>query len=132
MFQQLGDAPWSPDRQFSRLPRTEARSKLGAVAETPQYRPKTLTQCSSEGTEESSVAERTSILIGRGSHCDVIVKDGKASREHCRLSLGEAGYTLEDLKSRNGTYVDGARIEAPTPLRVNQTFKIGDTVFYLA
>ena len=81
---------------------------------------------------EESLKSRQSIVIGRGAECDVVVKDEKASRRHCRLSRQTADFLLEDLGSRNGTYVDGLRISEPTPLKSNQTFKIGDTVFYLA
>jgi pSer/pThr/pTyr-binding forkhead associated (FHA) protein len=102
------------------------------VANPANNRPKILTQSSSEGLTETPVARRKSVLIGRGAHCDVVVKDAKASREHCRLTLEGAGFSLEDLGSRNGTYVDGLKIAQPTVLQVNQTFKIGDTIFYLA
>jgi pSer/pThr/pTyr-binding forkhead associated (FHA) protein len=75
---------------------------------------------------------RTSIVIGRGVECDVVIKDVKASRRHCRLTRGESGFVLEDLQSKNGTYVNGERIQAPVPVKPSETFKVGDTVFYLA
>jgi pSer/pThr/pTyr-binding forkhead associated (FHA) protein len=93
--------------------------------------PKILKQSSEEGVTETPVDSRKTILIGRGSHCDVMIRDAKASREHCRLTAGEAGFMLEDLGSKNGTYVDGQKIEGPTKLLPSQTFKIGDTIFYL-
>jgi pSer/pThr/pTyr-binding forkhead associated (FHA) protein len=75
---------------------------------------------------------RKTILIGRGSDCDLVVKDPKASRHHCRLTREETSLVLEDLGSKNGTFVDGERIQAPVALKPNQTFKVGDTLFYLA
>ncbi len=75
---------------------------------------------------------RKSIVIGRGPECDVVIKDPKASRRHCQLSKTESAFVLEDLGSRNGTYVDGSRIAGPVNLKPNQAFKAGDTVFYLA
>jgi pSer/pThr/pTyr-binding forkhead associated (FHA) protein len=64
--------------------------------------------------------------------CDVVVKDTKASRKHCRLTRKANGFVLEDLGSSNGTYYNGQKITAPVELGHNQSFKIGDTIFYLA
>lgn len=80
----------------------------------------------------SHLPQRTSVLIGRGADCDVVVNDAKASRHHCRLTRENDGFRLEDLQSRNGTYVEGLRVDAPVMLKPHQAFKVGDTIFYLA
>jgi len=57
---------------------------------------------------------RDGLLIGRGSDCDVVVADRQVSRHHARIRLGTEGvFTLEDLKSKNGTHVNGVALEAP-------------------
>lgn len=87
----------------------------------------------SDSDLSESLARRESVVIGRGQECDVVIKDVKASRRHCKLSrLEEGGFVLEDLDSRNGTFVDGIQIEKPIQLKPKQTFKIGDTVFYIS
>ena len=89
----------------------------------------------SEGPEhkliETSLQRRESVVIGRGTDCDVVIQDLKASRRHCQLTRREEGFLLEDLGSRNGTLVNGVKITEPILLKVNQTFQIGDTMFYL-
>ncbi|MBM3839852.1 MAG: FHA domain-containing protein [Verrucomicrobia bacterium] len=86
-----------------------------------------------QGQQSSAdLRRRDAIVIGRGLDCDVVINDAKASRRHCRLTRGDNAFVLEDLGSKNGTYMDGERISAPVTLKPNQTFKIGDTVFYLA
>jgi pSer/pThr/pTyr-binding forkhead associated (FHA) protein len=80
----------------------------------------------------TSLQRRDSVVIGRGPDCEVVIHDLKASRRHCKLTRNEEGFVLEDLGSKNGTYVNGSRIADPVVLRTSQTFKIGDTVFYLA
>lgn len=85
-----------------------------------------------EPESETSLHRRESVIIGRGTDCDVVIKDAKASRRHCKLTRQENGFLLEDLASRNGTFVDGERISNPVHLKANHTFKIGDTIFYLA
>jgi pSer/pThr/pTyr-binding forkhead associated (FHA) protein len=80
---------------------------------------------------ETTLQKRDAVVIGRGSECDVVVQDLKASRQHCRLTRKENGFLLEDLNSRNGTLVNGAKIKEPILLKPNQTFQVGDTIFYL-
>ncbi len=50
--------------------------------------------------------------VGRGTRADFIVADPMMSRVHCRLSASEGELVVEDLGSTNGTFVNGARVEA--------------------
>ena len=81
---------------------------------------------------ETNLLKRDSVIIGRGNECDVVIHDMKASRQHCKLTRKPDGFLLEDLSSRNGTLVNGSAIKEPVLLKANQTFQIGDTMFYLA
>ena len=78
------------------------------------------------------VPDRKSIVIGRALDCDVVVKDEKASRRHCQLRREGGTFVLEDLGSKNGTFVNGERITAAVPLKPNQSFMVGDTLFCVA
>ena len=80
----------------------------------------------------SEVKDRKSIVIGRALDCDVVVKDEKASRRHCKLSREGTSFILEDLASKNGTFVNGERIKGTVTLKPNQSFSVGDTLFYVA
>jgi pSer/pThr/pTyr-binding forkhead associated (FHA) protein len=80
---------------------------------------------------ETSLQKRNSVVIGRAPDCDVVIQDLKASRRHCQLTRKPEGFLLEDLGSRNGTLVNGTKIIEPILLKANQTFQIGDTMFYL-
>jgi|SRR5688572_293253 len=98
---------------------------------TPMPRSLSTGSGSPEKLIETSLQKRDSVVIGRGNECDVVIQDMKASRQHCKLSRKEAGFLLEDLGSRNGTLVNGAKITAPVLLKANSTFQVGDTMFYL-
>lgn len=68
-------------------------------------------------------------LIGRESHCAVIVEHPEVSRNHCRLlRTAEGCYWVEDLHSANGTYVQGVRIQCPTLVTVGTTITLGPRV----
>jgi predicted component of type VI protein secretion system len=55
-------------------------------------------------------------LIGRGTDCQIIVDDRQASRHHARIFQSEQGYFLEDLSSKNGTFLNGQPVTDPVPI----------------
>ena len=50
------------------------------------------------------------ISIGRGAENDLILDDVQVSRHHCQLKLQQGAYSLTDMESTNGSYVNGQRI----------------------
>lgn len=64
-------------------------------------------------------------IIGRDPLCDLPVPDPGISRRHARLTLSGREATLEDLGSKNGTRVDGRRIERSTTLGTRATLVLG-------
>ncbi len=81
----------------------------------------------SEGTMQSGAPQiLASWLIGSGSSCDIVVKDSTVSGQHCRLTKYERQFTVEDMGSTNGTYVDGIRITPRSPVIVAREQQ-GDT-----
>lgn len=56
-------------------------------------------------------------VIGRRSDCQIFVPDMRVSRQHARLWRAGDAWTLEDLGSNNGTYINGNRLEGSTLLR---------------
>ena len=71
-------------------------------------------------------------VIGRGADCALVLPgDPDVSRQHARLSLREDGWFLEDMESRNGTFVGefaaSRRIDSPTCLEPGAVFRVGNT-----
>ncbi len=71
------------------------------------------------------------VLIGRGADCDVVLDDGKASREHARILAPEDGrgddiFVVEDLGSSNGTFVNCAKI-AEAEVTTGDVIEVGRT-----
>jgi DNA-binding winged helix-turn-helix (wHTH) protein len=65
------------------------------------------------------------ILLGRATSCDVRVSSKTVSRTHARIRLAGEGATLEDLDSRNGTFLKGERLLRQTALRDGDEIRIG-------
>src|SRR5438477_604988 len=54
------------------------------------------------------------VLIGRSPECQIVLKDFGISRTHAKLVADEDGVRIQDLKSKNGTQVNGVPVvEAP-------------------
>ncbi|HEX2690655.1 MAG TPA: FHA domain-containing protein [Kofleriaceae bacterium] len=67
--------------------------------------------------------------IGRNPDRDLVVLASSVSREHAQLTRTETGWTVRDLGSRNGTFVDGVRCQGRTVLPSSAVLKIGDVAF---
>lgn len=65
-------------------------------------------------------------VVGRDAVCDVIVDDATISRRHARIVITDGTATIEDLGSKNGTFVDGEAVDAPLVLRDRQTITFGE------
>lgn len=75
--------------------------------------------------------DRAEITIGRAESSDLVIDDEFASTNHARLVKAGNEWTLEDLGSTNGTYLDGAKVTAPVAFRVGSEVRIGKTAFEL-
>lgn len=64
------------------------------------------------------------LTIGRDESCEVVVPDRQVSRRHARLVLQENAVFLEDLNSKNGTYLNGQALTAPTQLRESDEIRV--------
>ncbi|MEM9188288.1 MAG: GGDEF domain-containing protein [Myxococcota bacterium] len=67
------------------------------------------------------------LTVGRSQRVDLSIHDEGASRRHARLyTHGDVTY-VEDLDSKNGTFVNGRRIKKPVPLRDGDKIQVGAT-----
>jgi hypothetical protein len=64
------------------------------------------------------------LVIGRSSKADIRLDDDMVSRRHCILRIGD-GVILEDLSSRNGVLVNGARVGRRSEIRHGDELTIG-------
>jgi pSer/pThr/pTyr-binding forkhead associated (FHA) protein len=68
------------------------------------------------------------VALGRDITNDIVINDPEVSRHHCRLTRTPAGYTMEDLGSTNGTFVNGQRLAAIRQLMNGDMIGLGETV----
>lgn len=65
--------------------------------------------------------------VGRDPDSDVVIADDRASRQHAFIYLTPAGLVLSDLRSRNGTLLNGRRVVEDEPLHDGDVIEIGRT-----
>lgn len=65
-------------------------------------------------------------FIGRDLACAIVLERREVSRQHARIVVaGETSATLEDLASKNGTFLNGVKVASPTPLAAGDVIQIG-------
>jgi pSer/pThr/pTyr-binding forkhead associated (FHA) protein len=65
------------------------------------------------------------LLIGRAEECDIRPLGEEVSRRHCAMIEEAGAVTVEDLKSRNGTYVNGVKITAKVTVADGDIVRVG-------
>lgn len=80
--------------------------------------------------QESMRLEGVAWIAGRDSEAEIVIPDRKSSRKHFRIYKDQDKYFIQDLKSSNGTFVNGDSIGGrPLGLESGDSIVIGDTEF---
>ncbi|MEO5762590.1 MAG: SpoIIE family protein phosphatase [Vicinamibacteria bacterium] len=66
------------------------------------------------------------MTLGRSRDADIFIPDQWLSRMHAEIRFDRGALTVADLGSKNGTLVNGSRIQGPTSLRTGDQIKLGD------
>ncbi len=101
--------------------RHEAQSR--SVRQIP---PITLIHTSQDGMREYQF-NLPVILIGRDSQCDLCLDDATVSAEHARLAFHHNQWWVEDLGSKNGTYLNHTPVLSAVVLKSGDELEFGQT-----
>jgi len=70
------------------------------------------------------IRDGQSLVVGRDPACELVLEDPRVSKRHARLEWNGAGWSLEDVGSKNGTSVDGVPASG-APLKDDQWISFG-------
>jgi two-component system, NtrC family, response regulator AtoC len=77
-----------------------------------------------DGSRTVEIVRGEPLVVGRTPPADVVIDDPSLSRQHARITLGEANAVVEDLGSTNGTWLGGDSVTKAT-LRVGEEMAFG-------
>lgn len=80
------------------------------------------------GAERHEAFDRTEINVGRVQGNDLMLPKGNVSKRHARLLCRDGRFIVTDLKSTNGTYVNGRKITQATIVHEGDKIYIGDFI----
>ena len=72
--------------------------------------------------------DKPEVTIGRVQGNDIILPKGNVSKRHSRIVLKDGKFIIVDLKSTNGTYVNGRKITSPLVVKNSDKIYIGDFI----
>jgi len=72
--------------------------------------------------------DKNEVTIGRVQGNDIILPKGNVSKRHSRIVLKDNRFIVVDLKSTNGTYVNGRKITSPLVVKPGDKVYIGDFI----
>lgn len=90
-----------------------------------------LDQVVENGTESLSFTIQK-INIGRDPTCELILDDSTVSARHARLTFRQGHWWVEDLGSKNGTFINGQLLEASTVITDGDKLTCGSAEFYVS
>jgi DNA-binding response OmpR family regulator len=77
-----------------------------------------------QGVGTRWVIDRSDMIIGREEDCDIVLPSRQISRNHARIRRSGGRHILEDLGSKNGTFVNGQELTEPYPLQDGDEIQI--------
>jgi DNA-binding winged helix-turn-helix (wHTH) protein len=87
--------------------------------------PKPIPQCRLTWAEGRVALCEGDHVLGRDPDAELFLDSQSVSRRHALIRVSGSGATLEDLGSKNGTFVGSRRVEAPMPLADGDAIKVG-------
>ena len=80
------------------------------------------------GEQKRLEFDKPEVTIGRVQGNDIILPKGNVSKRHSRIVLKDGKFIIVDLKSTNGTYVNGRKITSPLVVKGSDKIYIGDFI----
>ena len=104
-----------------------ARPRGAATAEIGGLHPVKAVLRVIEFGRERLVEALCPLTIGRDRTCELVLADAEVSRKHARLEAQAGVVFLRDLESRNGTFLNGQRLESAIEARQGDAIDVGAT-----
>ncbi len=115
----------------ARPPRQSKADKPAKPAKGRRGVPSTLVVTHGALSGTSVRLNETPVTLGRAQDSTIVLDDDYVSTRHARLYPLDGQWMVEDMGSTNGTYLDRAKVNGPTPVKIGVPIRIGKTVIEL-
>ncbi len=127
--------PEKQARSADRRPRQAAAPQVSKAPPAPHRPgrrvPTTVTVTEGQLAGTSLPLGRSGVVIGRAPECTLVLDDEFASTRHARIFATPEGWFVEDLGSRNGTFLGSSKLTGTAPVGVGSVLRIGRTTLEL-
>lgn len=104
-----------------------ARPRVRAAAEIGRLLPMRVSLEVVEVAGNRDYEGRPPFEVGRGRELDLVLRDPEASRRHARFESRDGVVYVNDLRSSNGTFLNGRRIDDSIEVREGDSIDVGTT-----
>lgn len=111
--------------------KNDTRAQVAAAPARPRLGKKGTPTWVRAGNEQVNLSGLTEVTLGRSPSNTFPLIDDFASGTHARLTRRGNDWIIEDLDSRNGTFVNGYKIDQPETVDTTSEIKIGQTIVRL-
>lgn len=125
--QRLSSSPAEATPKIAAPVRTaDSTAKLHAIPDMGTTKKARVLRITSEDRTEDVALTTPTFAIGRHPRNDLVLKDPRISSFHCRVEIEGDKHVILDLKSRNGTLLNSARVDRAV-LKHNDQIQLGST-----
>ena len=103
-------------------------SELSPELRGKHKRPSRFNQVEGPGAPKEIVLWKDSLVVGRSHECDIVINSAKVSKQHMTIECYEGEFTIKDMESRNGIFLNGIRINS-AGLRDGDAVQLGDATY---
>lgn len=104
-----------------------ARPRVRAAAEIGRLMPMRVALSFAEVQQDRTYEGRPPFEVGRGRELDLPLRDPEVSRRHARFESRNGVIYINDLKSSNGTFLNGRRVTEAIEVREGDAVDVGTT-----
>ena len=117
---------YGPRRKNEPVPRPAVASPAAAPRRSRKI-PRQLVVHGPSGSPQVIALSGRGLVLGRAGSSNCVIDDVYVSDEHAEIMPDDGSWSVRDLGSTNGTFLNGAKVTRPTPLAAGDQLRLGKT-----